>query len=78
MCGRALKVGRPKGYEDEALKLQSQQKLSMAQTFAAQVGSLAVGGGLRRNPSLASNAVAGEAVHCATFAAQVGGQGMWG
>ena len=44
VCGRALKVGRPKGYEDEALKLQSQQKLSMAQTFAAQVGGRVCGG----------------------------------
>jgi hypothetical protein len=38
VCGRPLKIGRPKGYEDEALKLQSQQKLTLAQTFAAQVG----------------------------------------
>jgi splicing factor U2AF subunit len=37
VCGRPLKIGRPKGYEEEAAKLQSQQKLSMAQTFAAQV-----------------------------------------
>lgn len=38
VCGRPLKIGRPKGYEDEALKLQSQQKLTLAQTFASQVG----------------------------------------
>ena len=37
VAGRQLKIGRPKGYEEEAAKLLSQQKLSMAQTFAAQV-----------------------------------------
>ncbi len=37
VCGRPLKIGRPKGYEEEAAKLQSQQKLTMAQNFAAQV-----------------------------------------
>eukprot|EP00955_Chlamydomonas_euryale_P019298 205727-Chlamydomonas_euryale.AAC.1 len=35
--GRPLKIGRPKGYEEQYGKMMTTQKLNMAQTFAAQL-----------------------------------------
>jgi len=36
LCGRAMNIGRPKGYVDPP-QFTQQNKLSMAQMFAAQV-----------------------------------------
>jgi splicing factor U2AF subunit len=37
VAGKPLKIGRPKGYEEEVVKMEQMQKLAQAQSFAAQL-----------------------------------------